>query len=187
MGNNWRNHANIVKLPDVAMLCDLQFTTLYTCFRVHCRVTVSPFWTNSTHLTFNFTGLTSTSDLHITWGLGTSPGACDTVPYTIFTGQQISNVDFIADGDLLQGITISRQDYSLVNNSLTEGQTYFVTVRAQDLAGTVVAQVTSAAVKVRHHWCTMRTSKTIYKGKAWFTCWQAWHTWQHPCCLQSSH
>lgn len=114
-----------------------------------CRVAVPPFWTNTTQITFNFTGFQSPSPLQFRWGLGTVPSFDDSIPFTAFTGQLITNADFIAGGHLLQGVTVFQQDYALDSSrALQEGQDYYVTVQALDPGFIVVAQATGAPVKV---------------------------------------
>ena len=108
-----------------------------------------PFWTNTSQITFNFTGFQSASTMQFHWGLGTTPSSDDIIPFTAFTGQLIPNADFIAGGHLLQGVTVFQQDYALDSSRmLQEGQDYYVTVQALDAAFRVVAQAIGAPVKV---------------------------------------
>lgn len=63
----------------------------------------------------------------------------------------VFNTDFIADGHLLQGVTVFQQPYSLGNSPLLEDQVYFVTVQALDSTLNIVAEAIGGPVKVSLH------------------------------------
>ncbi len=117
------------------------------------RVTVPAFWTNTSQITFNFTGFRPadpSQTLQYQWGLGTTPNATNTIPFTPFTGARIPNTIFITDGQLLRNVTIFQQSYSLTNaTALVEGQVYHVTVQAfSDESAAAVTATQSTTVKV---------------------------------------
>jgi len=121
---------------------------------VHFRVTVPAFWTNTSQITFNFTGFQPAypgQALQYQWGLGTTPNSTNTIPFTTFTGDQILNTIFITNGQLLRNVTVFQQTYSLSNaTALVEGQEYYVTVQAFcDESAAAATATQSAIVKVR--------------------------------------
>lgn len=118
-----------------------------------CRVTVPAFWTNTTQITFNFSGFRAADphhSVHYQWGLGTTPDSTSTIQLTAFTGIEIANTIFMTGGQLQRNVTVFQQSYSLTNaTALVEGQEYHVTVQAS-CAGSAaaVAASQSATVKV---------------------------------------
>jgi len=121
---------------------------------VHFRVTVPAFWTNTSQITFNFTGFQPAypgQALQYQWGLGTTPNSTNTIPFTTFTGDQILNTIFVTNGQLLRNVTVFQQTYSLSNaTALVEGQEYYVTVQAFcDESAAAATATQSAIVKVR--------------------------------------
>lgn len=111
------------------------------------------FWTNTTQITFNFSGFQAADPQHTLqyqWGLGTSPDSINTIPLTAFTGVEIADTMFMTDGQLLRHVTVFQQSYSLTNaTALVEGQEYRVTVQASCTgAAAAVATSKSATVKV---------------------------------------
>ena len=115
-----------------------------------CRVTVPAFWTNTSQITFNFSGFQPASPGHALqyqWGLGTSPGMTNTIPFSPFTGSLIANTVFMAAGHLLRNVTVFQQSYSLTNaTALVEGQEYHVTVQAFYSDSSASATATQSAV-----------------------------------------
>lgn len=112
------------------------------------------FWTNTSQITFNFTGFQPAHPgqaLQYQWGLGTTPNSTNTIPFNAFTGNQILNTIFITNGQLLRNVTVFQQTYSLNNaTALVEGQEYHVTVQAFcDESAAAVTATQSAIVKVR--------------------------------------
>ena len=136
------------------MLAKLSTATPLYCDADAFRVTVPAFWTNTSQITFNFTGFQPAypnQTLQYQWGLGTTPNGTITIPFTPFTGVQIPNTIFITDGQLLRNVTVFQQSYSLSNaTALVEGQQYHVTVQAFCAeSATAVAATQSAIVRVR--------------------------------------
>ncbi|DBA77690.1 TPA: hypothetical protein ACH3X2_008392 [Trebouxia sp. C0005] len=122
------------------------------CSSTSCGVTVPAFWTNTSQITFNFTGFQPAHPgqaLQYQWGLGTTPNSTNTIPFNAFTGNQILNTIFITNGQLLRNVTVFQQTYSLNNaTALVEGQEYHVTVQAFcDESAAAVTATQSAIVK----------------------------------------
>ena len=77
-----------------ACLCDrLEWPQLLCCC---CRVLVPKYWTQVGVITFNFTGFDDTTDsvADYQWGLGTSSGMQNTLPYQSVTGSAIKFTSF---------------------------------------------------------------------------------------------
>ena len=161
------------------MLAKLSVAPPLHCAVAAFRVSVPAFWTNTSQITFNFTGFQPVypnQTLQYQWGLGTTPNATDTIPFTPFTGAQIPNTIFITDGQLLRNVTVFQQSYSLSNaTALVEGQQYHVTVQAFcDESAAAVVATQSATVRVRSIPFARHCSSilcylcTLFPGGIWF-------------------
>ena len=108
------------------------------------------FWTNTSQITFNFTGFQAadpSQTLQYQWGLGTTPDSTNTIPLIAFTGSQIPNTVFMTNGQLLRDVSIFQQTYSLTNaTALVEGQEYHVTVQASYSGSSAAAAASQSTV-----------------------------------------
>ena len=117
-----------------------------------CRVTVPAFWTNTSQISFNFSGFQAAhpgQTLQYQWGIGTTPRSISTIPFTAFTGSEVPHTIFITNGQLRRDVTVFQQTYSLTNaTALVEGQEYHVTVQAY-YAGSASAAASSGSTTVK--------------------------------------
>ena len=160
-----------------------------TCVSHDCRVTTPAFWTNTSQITFNFTGFQAADPQHTLqyqWGLGTTPDSTNTIPLTAFTGIEMANTIFMTNGRLLRNVTVFQQSYSLTNaTALVEGQEYHVTVQASSSGpAAAVAASQSTTVKVSLEVCSIvlfvmcQCKLAIMQCAACLPCLQCWQTVQ---------
>ncbi|EIE20201.1 hypothetical protein COCSUDRAFT_67530 [Coccomyxa subellipsoidea C-169] len=120
-----------------------------------CGILVPPYWTSVMAVAFSFTPFTDNASgiREYEWGLGSQAGLDNVVPEVGIAGKVFSNM------------TLQTQNVSTPFQSLLNGMSYFVSVRATNNgAQRLTATTTSAAVKVDQTAPMMENQGHVYNS-----------------------